>query len=265
MGAIISFMENSANNIDNIEQMRLDFISTVSHELRTPLTSIRGFADTLINSYGQLSKEQQLKFLNIIKDQSNRLINLVENLLAASAQSFGEEIYVFKAVKVSSVIDKTLNLIKQKYPRKNIILKFCENPSEILADPEKLEQILLNIIENACKYSFENSDIEIKVNHYGLEKVLIEVANEGITIEDSDKAKIFQKFSRLDNPMTRLTQGSGMGLFIASHMTEKMNGEIKVQSENEHTIFLLIFPAATAENVAKIKMSDDEIRGGKDD
>ena len=99
MGAIISFMENSANNIDNIEQMRLDFISTVSHELRTPLTSIRGFADTLINSYGQLSKEQQLKFLNIIKDQSNRLINLVENLLAASAQSFGEEIYVFKASK----------------------------------------------------------------------------------------------------------------------------------------------------------------------
>ena len=127
------------------------------------------------------------------------------------------------------------------------------------------KQILLNIIENACKYSFENSDIEIKVNHYGLEKVLIEVANEGITIKDDDKAKIFQKFSRLDNPMTRLTQGSGMGLYIASHMTEKMNGEIKVESKNEHTVFSLIFPAATPENIAKSKMSDNFTRGGKDD
>lgn len=257
-------MENLSEN-NNLEQMRLDFISTVSHELRTPLTSIRGFADTLISSHGQLSEEQQLKFLNIIKDQSNRLINLVENLLSASAQSYGEEIYVLKPVNVKSVIDKTLSLIKQKYPRKNINLKFCENPAEVLADPEKLEQILINLVENACKYSFENSDVEIFVNHSGAEKLSIQVANNGITIADADKKKIFQKFSRLDNPMTRLTQGSGMGLFIAKHMTEKMNGEISVESKDEHTVFTLLLPAATAENVARNRIDMNKKRGSKHD
>jgi len=258
-------MENSAQNSNNLEQMRLDFISTVSHELRTPLTSIRGFADTLIASHSQLSEEQQLKFLNIIKDQSNRLINLVENLLSASARSYGEEIYVLKSVKISKVIERTLSIIKQKYPRKNIVLKICDNPSDVLADEDKLEQILINIVENACKYSFENSDVEISVNHSGTDKVEIKVANDGITIEEADKKKIFQKFSRLDNPMTRLTQGSGMGLYIAEHMTAKMNGEIQVQSENEHTVFSLVFPAATAENVAQNSLQESNKRGMSND
>lgn len=258
-------MESSAQNIDNIEQMRLDFISTVSHELRTPLTSIRGFADTLIASHGQLSEQQQLKFLNIIKDQSNRLINLVENLLAASSQSCGEEIYVFKPVKISNVLEKTISLIMQKYPRKNISINLSKSMPEVLADSEKLEQILLNLIENACKYSFENSDVEIYVKHCDGEKVSIQIANYGVTIEDEYKEKIFQKFSRLDNPMTRLTQGSGMGLYLAKRMTEKMNGEIHVQSENERTVFSLVLPVATTESVAQVKLKKLPKRGGKYD
>ncbi len=250
-------MDELSKKQNNLEQMRLDFISTVSHELRTPLTSIRGFADTLISSRGKLSDEQQLKFLNIIKEQSNRLINLVENLLAASVQSTGEEIYVLKPVEILSSIEKTLSMIKQKYPRKTVVVKPCKNLPEILADDEKLEQVLLNIIENACKYSFENSEIMIFVECFGADKVSIAVANEGVTIAPADKKKIFQKFSRLDNPMTRLTQGSGMGLYLASHIVEKMNGEILVESENEHTVFTLIFPIATTEKMAQNKLLNE--------
>lgn len=258
-------MDELSEKQNNLEQMRLDFISTVSHELRTPLTSIRGFADTLISSRGKLSEEQQLKFLNIIKEQSNRLINLVENLLAASVQSAGEEIYVLKPVEIFSAIEKTLSMVKQKYPRKTVVLKSCKNLPEILADDEKLEQILLNIIENACKYSFENSEIVISVEDLGTDKVSIAVANDGVTIEPADKKKIFQKFSRLDNPMTRLTQGSGMGLYLASHMIERMNGEIRVESENEHTVFTLIFPIATTEKMAQHKLSKESLRRCEND
>ena len=242
----------------DLNQLQSDFISTVSHELRTPLTSIRGFADTLISSRDKLTDEQQIKFLNIIKDQSNRLINLVENLLSASAKASSEEIYVLKQVNVTESVEKIISLIKQKYPGKDIQNTISHNITDVLADKDKFEQILLNIIENACKYSFENSTVEISAKENAKNEVEIFIANNGITIEAKDKSKIFEKFSRLDNPMTRLTQGSGMGLYLSLNMAEKMNGNISFTSENEHTVFTLTLPSATAENIAQNKL-----KGGK--
>ena len=239
---------------ESFDKLRLDFISTVSHELRTPLTSIRGFAETLIASRDKLSDEQQLKFLSIIRDQSNRLINLVENMLSASSQAEAEEIYVLKPVSVKSALDKVLIILKQKYPRKDVRLNLGENIPEILVDTEKFEQILLNIVENACKYSFENSDIVISSSNYEEKMLSINVENEGFTIADSDKLKIFEKFTRLDNPMTSKTQGSGMGLYLALKIAKKMNGCIDVESKDERTVFKICFPVATHENVARSKI-----------
>lgn len=246
-----------SNTSESFDKLRLDFISTVSHELRTPLTSIRGFAETLISSKDKLSEEQQLKFLNIIKDQSNRLINLVENLLASSAQASSEEIYIFKPISVQVALEKTIAVIRQKYQRKDIVVSIPKGVPEVLVDAEKFEQVLLNIIENACKYSFENSAVFISVKDKCEQMLGINVENDGITIDELDKEKIFEKFSRLDNPMTSRTQGSGMGLYLASTMVKKMNGSIDVHSENEHTIFTINLPIATPENIAKIKISGE--------
>ena len=247
-------MDDSKQNFD---KLKLDFIATVSHELRTPLTSIRGFTETLISSRDKLTDEQQLKFLNIIKDQSNRLINLVENLLSASAQASSEEIYVLKPTNVLNSVENTISIVKQKYPRKDFSVELNKTLQDILVDSEKFQQILLNLVENACKYSFENSIILINATEKN-GKVVINIENDGTTIEDSDKSKIFEKFARLDTPMTRLTQGSGMGLYLAKYMTEKMNGEISVYSEKEHTIFSLMFPVATPESVIKNKLSAEK-------
>lgn len=237
--------------------MQTDFISTVSHELRTPLTSIRGFADTLIQYKNNLSEEQKIKFLTNIKEQSDRLISLVENLLAAASadnrDSASDSVFVCKSVNVKDAAQKTITLLKQKYPRKAINIKISDNLPEILADGEKFEQILLNLLENACKYSFENSDAEISAINTGKE-VEISVANDGLTIEDEDKAKVFEKFSRLDNPMTRLTQGSGIGLFLTKNITEKMGGRIQLESKEEHTVFTVVFPIATEENIIQCKL-----------
>ena len=243
----------------DFDKLKLDFIATVSHELRTPLTSIRGFTETLINSKDKLSEEQQLKFLNIIKDQSNRLINLVENLLSASSQAATEEIFVLKPTKLSLSTDAAISLIKQKYSRKSFNINLNPTLPDILVDNEKLIQVLINLIENACKYSYENSEIKITATTFDNEFLQINIENDGITIEKENQEKIFEKFTRLDNPMTRTNQGSGMGLFLSKKIIEKMNGKISLTSENEHTCFSLFFPIATPENIIRNKLSKEQL------
>ncbi len=252
---------------ENFDKLKLDFIATVSHELRTPLTSIRGFTETLISSRDKLSDEQQLKFLNIIKDQSNRLINLVENLLCASAQASSEEIFVMKPTDILSSVENITSIVKQKYPRKDFVINLDKTLPQILVDSEKFQQVLLNLIENACKYSFENSNVEINATVLDNNFVKLNIENDSETISMKDQVKIFEKFARLDTPMTRLTQGSGMGLYLAKKITEKMNGKIVIQSENQHTIFSVIFPISTPENIIKTKISSNnkDIDGGNND
>ncbi len=249
---------------ENLDKLKLDFISTVSHELRTPLTSIRGFAQTLISSRDKLSEEQQLKFLNIIKDQSDRLINLVENLLASSTQEASEKVVVLKPTKIVPIIENIISVLKQKFPQKNFSINIPKSIPDILVDNENFMQVLLNLIENACKYSFDESIIKIDANVIKEKIVKINIENDGQTILDKDKEKIFEKFTRLDNPMTRKTQGSGIGLYLTKELVENMNGKIQVQSENNNTIFSVLFPIATPENVIKQKLAQERQRGVND-
>ena len=242
----------------DLNKLHSDFISTVSHELRTPLTSIRGFAQTLVSSYDRLDKEQQLKFLNIIQEQSERLINLVENLLAATSGEYHSETYVLKSVSAKKILDKVKLVLKQKYPRKEINIFYSDNVPDMLADEDKVEQLFLNIMENACKYSFENSEVTVRVSTPDYKFLNIAVENDGITIDDENKNKIFEKFSRLDNPMTRLTQGSGMGLYLAKNMADKMNSKILVDSKDNKTVFTIIIPIATMENQTVTKLKTGE-------
>src|SRR5574344_1336886 len=109
--------------MDENKQKQEDFISTVSHELRTPLTSIRGFAQTMLNSWDALDDENKKKFLQIIEQQSNRLINLVENMLSVNKlQSFNDK-FIFKCASANSLIETVVEIIKHKYPMHNFILK----------------------------------------------------------------------------------------------------------------------------------------------
>lgn len=249
---------------ENLDKLKLDFISTVSHELRTPLTSIRGFAQTLIASRDKLSDEQQLKFLNIIKDQSDRLINLVENLLASSTKESSEKIIVLKPTQISITVENIVSVVKQKFSQKEFSINIQKTIPDVLVDNENFMQILLNLIENACKYSFDNSIIKINTNIIDEKYIKINIENDGQTISDKDKDKIFEKFTRLDNPMTRKTEGSGIGLYITKELVEKMNGKIKVESQGEHTIFSIIFPIATPENIIKNKLFEQN-KGGLND
>ena len=239
---------------ENIEKKYSEFISTVSHELRTPLTSIMGFADTLLTSGDKLSEEQKKKFLSIIKDQSKRLIGMVENLLVVSKLQNSDEKLVYKSVNINDLITKILNLVKIQFQNHSFILKLNKDLPEILIDTDKFQQILLNLIENAVKYSPENTEIIIKTE-YDEKKVFIKIIDEGIGISDENKQKIFEKFARLDTPLTRKTQGSGLGLYIVKKMVEQMDGEIEVCDNNpKGSCFTLKFKQAQYQSQSEKKM-----------
>ena len=248
--------ENVDPKVKDLEQAHFDFISTVSHELRTPLTSIRGFADTLLSSFDRLSPEQRMKFLNIIKDQSNRLINLVENLLTVSKLQSNQEVLVYKTVNVNQYIESCVQLLKNQYKTHKFELNLASDLPPILIDTDKFQQIMINLTDNAAKYSDDYSEIKISTNQETSKNaVMITIQDRGIGISKENIEKVFTKFSRVDSPLTRKIQGSGLGLFITRNLVERMNGKIEVESSTNGSKFTVIFPVSEfGENsIKKIK------------
>lgn len=233
----------------NDEKQQEDFISTVSHELRTPLTSIRGFAQTMLSSWNQLDDESKKKFIQIIEQQSNRLINLVENMLSVNKlQSFKDKL-IFKNSNANTLIDPIVQIIKHQYPNHTFECEFNDKIPPIFVDTDKFQQIMTNLIENAAKYSNEGTKITVKTDFSSCpDYVSVKVIDEGIGIKEEDFDKIFTKFSRLDNPLTRKVQGSGLGLYITKTLVKKMNGDINVTSSENGTTFELLLPV---ENIEK--------------
>lgn len=255
--------------MDNYE----DFISTVSHELRTPLTSIRGFSQTMLASWDKLDDESKKKFLNIIVEQSNRLINLVENMLSVTKLHNTKENLILKEFSIKQPIETVASIVKNQYKDKTFEIIIDKSTPAILADTDKFQQIMTNLIENAAKYGLENSTITIKAglsnskaieaNCYSdSENVSIKVINFGSEIPPEDYEKIFTKFARIDNPLTRKVQGSGLGLYITKNLVEKMGGKISVNSTLKDgskdvyiNTFEVILPAENIEQQAREKCS----------
>lgn len=229
-----------------------DFISTVSHELRTPLTSIRGFAQTMLSSWDKIDDNSKKKFLEIIEQQSNRLIHLVENIL--SVTKIPDEELILKKTQINPVINTVMQIIKQKYANYNFKLNLNAKNATISADIEKLQQILINIIENACKYSEIGSTVEISTKEND-KYISILIRDYGIGIDEKYAESIFEKFSRIDNPLTRKTQGSGLGLFITKSLTEKMNGKISFKNMDKGTEFEIKFPQYNIEDHIKCSVT----------
>lgn len=237
--------------MNNDNQQQQDFISTVSHELRTPLTSIRGFAQTMLTSWDALDDGNKKKFIQIIEQQSNRLINLVENMLSVNKlQSFRDKL-VYKSASANSLIEPIVQIIKQQYPNHNFEMDFSNKIPNILVDVDKFQQIMTNLIENAAKYSNEGTKVTIKTDFSCCpDYISIKVIDEGIGIKEEDFGRIFMKFSRLDNPLTRKVQGSGLGLYITKTLVIKMGGEINVISSDNGTTFDVLLPFENIEDQA---------------
>lgn len=226
-----------------------EFISTVSHELRTPLTSIRGFSQTLLNSWDKIKDDDKKKFIGIIEQQSNRLIKLVENILSVSKMN--SEISVLKQVDINSSINNILPMFCEQYKTHHFKTIFDKSKPIARLDEDKFQQIMTNLIDNAAKYSPEGSCVTVSTKVYN-ETIRIFVKDEGVGIKQEDYDKLFKRFSRLENHLTSKTQGNGLGLYITKQLIEKMNGSITFQSkENVGTTFEIDFPIYNQEDALR--------------
>ena len=254
-GLIISMLDPFAEDM-TLTQAHSDFVSTVSHEFRTPLTSIKGFADTMLRYGGQLPPDQQKRFISIIKDQADRLSRLVENLLSVSKVGASRLEMTPRPIMLNRLIEKVIQNIKGKAEcKRQFTLNYANPMPEVWADPDKLEQVLTNLIDNAVKYSFEDSTVTISAAPQSADKLDVCIADQGVGIPPEHLPKIFTKFSRIDNPLTRLVEGTGLGLYITKSLTLAMQADIHVASEvGKGTTFTLTLPIATAEKLASVKL-----------
>lgn len=229
-----------------------EFLSTISHEIRTPLTSIKGFSKTILDSYDNLSDEQKKKFIKIILEQSQRLSNLIENALLAANTDEKYSDPVFKKGDINSILNKSVEIVKMSY--KDIEYNTIEEKGLYSSvDIDKLEQIFVNILDNASKYSSNSKIVEIKTKS-DRDFNIISVKNFGTVIPINEQDKIFQKFYRIDSYLTSKAQGSGLGLYIVKNLIEQMNGKIEVKSEEKpkpYTEFIVYFPVFEVEKFTK--------------
>lgn len=239
-----------------------DFISTVSHEMRTPLTSMKGFVDTILSAGDKLDSSQKERFLKIVKQQIERLTRLVENLLTVSRLENKKIREVYKSVDINALSKIVIDEIKSKHISHEFKISSQKGISEIWVDYDKAHQILTNLIDNAAKYSYAESNIEILLkNSADNAYVEISVKDSGVGIPEEYTSKIFSKFLRIDNPLTREVQGTGLGLYITKTLVESMGGEIFVKSEeNKGSVFTVKFPVTTSETQAKQRFLQNAIK-----
>ena len=222
--------------------MRKDFVANVSHELQTPITSLRGFAETLLDG-NQKDRQTEENFIKIIYDESKRLQYLVEDLLTLSTLEKEDFRLFLRKVNILEVTEEIQPIIMQKAAAKNITFKISiEKNYLLMADREKLKQVLLNLINNAVSYTPENGKVSLIVDEAD-EYIRFHVKDNGIGIEEDNLPRLFERFYRVDKDRSRNTGGTGLGLAIVKHIVEVHEGKITVESKiNEGSTFTVYIP-----------------------
>lgn len=236
----------------SVQQAQTEFVSTVSHELRTPLTSIKGFADTILRAGDRLDASSQRRYIGIIKDQADRLTRLVEDLLAVSRLESRKMQLTIRAINLEEAVERVCQNLTEKSKRHQIAVKIPPGLPQVWADADRLEQILTNLVDNAIKYSPSDTTVTVTARAIVQEPELVEfsVNDQGAGISAEYLPQIFNKFSRHDNPLTRQTEGTGLGLYITKSLVLALDGNINVTSEPGSTTFTVQIPAATLEQQA---------------
>ncbi|MBA9025857.1 two-component system histidine kinase PnpS [Peribacillus huizhouensis] len=239
-GIIIVF--HDITELKKLEQMRKDFVANVSHELKTPITSIKGFSETLLD--GALKDEQALyDFLKIILSESDRLQELIQELLDLSKIEQQDFVLQIDSVNVSTILEESMAMLCGKAEEKNITL-ILESKSPSLwveGEANRIKQIFINLITNALNYTSSEGEVKIEASE-DADNVRVAVQDNGIGIESKELPRIFERFYRVDKARSRDSGGTGLGLAIVKHILEVHKGRITVESSpgkgTTFTVFL---------------------------
>jgi len=232
MGTVMIF--NDITEIRNLERMKSAFVATVSHELRTPLTAIKGFISTLLmDSEDAFTPEERREFYSIIDQETDRLTRLINDLLNIARIEAGESLKpVYKQVDFYTLSKKVVMIQQQATSKHTIIHDVPPDLPKIIADEDKVDQILTNLLSNAIKYSPNGGEVRVKAWEEDADHIIFYVSDQGIGIPKEHLTKVFEKFHRVDNSDTRKQYGTGLGLYLVKHLVEVIHGgQIWVESE----------------------------------
>ena len=220
--------------LKKLETMRRDFVANVSHELRTPLTAIRGYAETLLT--GALEdRERARQFLSVIDRHSERLSRLIDDLLTLSDLELGKTALKKEPLHLETLVDEVIEVLREKARRGRVEL-VSDIPRElplVLGDADRLQQVLINLTDNAIKYSGNGGVVRIVARNAtdgAASMVEVSVADDGIGIPTADLPRLTERFYRVDKARSRELGGTGLGLAIVKHIVQAHGGRLDIKS-----------------------------------
>ena len=232
-------LKKKNKELKQMNEFRSNMIDTVSHEFRTPLTSIQGYTSRLLRQDIQIDEETKVKSLKIIKKQSERLKRMIEDLLVIPDIEGARLNVNLVNIPINSVIESSIMLVRND-ANKEIINNVQDCEIEILADTDRIEQVFVNLIENAIKYSKDDSPITLDYEIRD-QRLVVSVQNAYDVIPREKLKTLFDKFTRVDDKTTRTTRGTGLGLFIVKGLVEAMDGEIRLYSNEDCGFCVKVF------------------------
>ncbi|MGI5963374.1 MAG: ATP-binding protein [Lawsonibacter sp.] len=209
------------------QEMQREFVANVSHELRTPLTNIRSYAETLTERAGEIPQEMEKRFLGVILNESDRMTHIVQDLLTLSRFDSGRDDLRLTRFSFAQTVQDLYNAVYMEAQRHNHTLNLVveEEMPDIVADRERILQVMMNIVSNSIKYTPDGGHIEISAGKTE-NRVWMEVDDDGIGIPVEDRPRIFERFYRVDKARSRQSGGTGLGLSIAKEIVDRHQGEL---------------------------------------
>jgi signal transduction histidine kinase len=248
MGAGIVLMYRNVSRELALAKLKSDFVSNVSHELRTPLALIRLYAETLeLGRISNRSKHQE--YYEIIRKESERLTSLINNILDFSRIEAGKKEYSFRETDVADLVRSTLESYRFEIEQSGFYFeqKIANNVPPLQVDREAIARSLLNLVNNAVKYSANEKYLGVHLYHRD-GRVNLEVVDHGIGIPPKEQPKIFEKFYRVGDPLVHNTKGSGLGLALVRHIVRAHGGEVRVESApGRGSKFIITLPVLASE------------------
>ncbi len=260
-GTVYAFRD--LTEVHHLEELKADFIATASHELRTPLAAVYGAAQTLLRHDFALDEGGRNRFISLIADESERLGRIVNEILLANQLDAGRLDLGTEPFDSVEVVERVVEAT-QAYAPAEVTLEVSagEELPLVAADKDKVRQVLVNLVENAIKYSPDGGTIEVGVESQEVGDVRFWVRDEGLGIPEGEEQRIFEKFYRLDPQMSRGVGGTGLGLYICNELVSRMGGRIWVEANGKKgSTFLFELQAAEPALTADGRAESVELHG----
>jgi len=243
VGRLGTTFNRMTDSLQQVEELRRNMVVDVAHELRTPLTNVRGYLEAMQDGVVPASD----KTFTLLQKEVFRLINLVEDLQRLTRADAARGHIELREISASDILDQITALYTPQLNEKHIRLnrEIADDAQQVIADPDKLLQILSNLMQNACQYTPEGGCVQITVERTG-KQVRISMENSGEPIPEQDLCLLFERFYRPDKSRSRDSGGAGIGLAIVRQLVEAHNGEVGVENSSGGVRVWFALPASVS-------------------